>query len=188
MNLKQQIILLQQWTQPHRVYHNLTNHLIPMLESINNDETIAPSMRDLLVQIAWWHDSVYEVGAKDNEEQSLFLMRQYESKINPFVEQAILGTINHLPTGNEIVDYFLRLDLATLNTSNIDVVARIETLIWKEYSNKTTPYDYCMGRLQFLNKMLTHPLITETAGIEWLINEINERLRKMVDSDIEARR
>lgn len=181
-----QVALLRSWTEPHRFYHTLPNHLLPMLETIDMDAQ-NPFDRNLLAQMAWWHDVVCIAGAKDNEEQSVLLMREHVPHIHPRVEHAIMATVHHMPTGDTLVDYFLRLDLAPLAHGTIAVLQKNEALLREEYA-KFGEQEYCAGRVDFLTGMLNHPLVPETNNIRWLIDHIQSRLERVMHADIEARR
>lgn len=184
MNAKAYAYLLEQWTQPHRVYHSLKFHLIPLLHGIEEmdfDCTSNDAFKKLLVLAAWWHDAVHELGAKDNEERSAEVFNHYcKGIVGPiereWVSNCILATKNHMPTGNGLTDTFLTLDLAPLHSTDVNEIHKYESRIYAEYRQLYTPLQYAEGRLEFLHSMLNHPFVGETVAVKTLIPYISHIL------------
>lgn len=189
MNLYAQAVLLERWTEPHRHYHSLTNHLLPMIKTIAGD-TLSPHERSLLSRMAWWHDAVCWPGAKDNEERSVELMRLTCDcdAIDYRVDRAILATKSHLPTDDALIDYFLTVDLLPLRIFAPEVLHRNEELLWAEYRQVYGVEEYVEGRLRFLRGLIGHPLIPDTTGVEWMMRHIEAKYQRGIDVDIDARR
>ena len=65
-NLKQQ--LLTAWDQPQRHYHN-QQHLAECLNHFEAAQTLAQHSGEVDIAL-WFHDAIYELKAKDNEQRS----------------------------------------------------------------------------------------------------------------------
>lgn len=91
---------------PHRHYHGLGHHAL-MLRQLGGTRA------ELLACL--YHDLVYDPKAKDNEVQSAALAQRdlacLAPDLVPIVTQLILATRGHEPTGDVLIDRFLRADL-----------------------------------------------------------------------------
>jgi predicted metal-dependent HD superfamily phosphohydrolase len=168
-------LLLRAWTEPHRVYHSLGNHLLPLLERIE----AAPfdfAGRLTLAEIAWWHDAVYVLGADDNEERSIELYCFTVPEPARSVIEAIAATKLHAPTGDRLTDWFLTADLGALATGDPVDLLRDEQLLFEEYSRHYSLEEYTRGRERFLTNMLSHPLAGDSPGLRALIAHVGTRM------------
>lgn len=188
MNIYSQTVLLEAWTEPHRAYHSLGNHLLPMLKAITF-KVHNPRDLNLLGKMAWWHDAVYVVGAKDNEVNSVQLIRDTlnDESTDYRVDRGIMATVDHRPTNDPLIDYFLRLDLGPICTGDIRGLERNEELIWQEFKAKYDVPEYVAGRLDFLHKIAEHPF-ADRDGILWLIAHVERKYSHSIAADIDVRR
>jgi len=107
--------ILSIWNEGDRHYHNL-NHLNKLLEDINNSN-LSEIETDILIIVALFHDIVYDVKNRNNEEKSSeFFLNCCGDKSNPYIKiisQIILDTKTH-----SISDEFLNKDISDKNLSN----------------------------------------------------------------------
>jgi predicted metal-dependent HD superfamily phosphohydrolase len=149
------------YAQPGRHYHNQT-HIDALLAHFAavRDIVVAPAAVELAI---WYHDSVYEPTAHDNEARSVALFRTHlgDSLAPTLVAQVVAmieATERHLlpTTGSPslLADcaLFLDMDLSILGVP-APVFARYETDIRREYA--MVPEDaYRAGRAAVLERFL----------------------------------
>lgn len=156
-----------------RFYHNY-DHIIEML---NFDSNIILNDSQILAIIC--HDIVYDTNRKDNEEQSVILMKKLFSHLfeNEIIEKSsviIRDTINHNPT---IEDSKIVLDLDMMRLAfDYDVFIKHNDNVRKEYSQyNDEQWDF--GRKQFLNTLLNKKIFHS----EYFINkDYNNKLQKNI--------
>lgn len=124
--------LLQRWAEPHRRYHT-TAHLAHCLANYDRNP-----LRDARVELAlWFHDSVYDPHAGDNEERSAELARSVARSAGltadaiGVVSGCILATRHREPPADAAQALTLDVDLAILGETRrrfdrYDVAIRAE--------------------------------------------------------------
>ena len=89
--------LLARWAESHRRHHNVA-HLNEMLDAIGvlADDGLEFD-REAVELAAWFHDSIYVIGADDNEDRSAELARQLlaSSAVRDEVARLVLATKSH---------------------------------------------------------------------------------------------
>jgi predicted metal-dependent HD superfamily phosphohydrolase len=106
------------YSEDHRFYHDLS-HLVNLLEEL------APAWdnfadRDAVMFALFYHDSIYDVKSRTNEEESADLARrrmvrlQVPLKTIKAATSHIMATKSHAPTGNGDTDLFTDADLSIL--------------------------------------------------------------------------
>lgn len=155
------------YTEKHREYHNL-NHLEELFNyfdkyqnEIQNNDAVAFGI--------FYHDYVYEVWRKDNEEKSAKKATEILQQINfPFqylkiVEDLIISTKNHTrltPDQGFMIDF----DLAILGQSQ-EIYTSYTQKIREEY--KIVPaIIYKQGRKKVLNHFLEKDNIFQTSTLK----------------------
>jgi predicted metal-dependent HD superfamily phosphohydrolase len=104
---------------PKRFYHNL-DHLQHLIDSLKTADQI--NNWDTLLFSVFYHDAVYNVVKKDNEEQSALLASRrltelgVSEEIKSECRQQILATKNHEVSENVDVNFFIDADLAILGS------------------------------------------------------------------------
>jgi predicted metal-dependent HD superfamily phosphohydrolase len=151
--------LVARYTEPHRRWHGL-NHL-DMLNNIPTD--FLKEEKDALVLAILFHDAVYNVAAKDNEEKSAVLFCTYypDYRRKYVVTEAIestkhgygLGTVAHMMT---------KLDRAILYEKDFATLLAYESDIAAEYMTAYSREDYLKGRTEFLRRQ-ANPKLHELA-------------------------
>lgn len=72
-------LLEKLWNQKHRHYHNI-NHLEKMIKAIEHNiwfSDLSVFEKDALLLGAFFHDAIYDPKKKDNEDQSINLVKSY---------------------------------------------------------------------------------------------------------------
>lgn len=170
--------VIHAWTEPHRVYHSLSNHLIPLLDRINNT-LHEPYTGRVAIMGAFYHDVVMKPGVKDstNVETSAALWDHHYNRLTEFcspdfgmdVFDAIMSTRYDLPQ-DEVNNTLLRsCDLMGLAQPWTEYV-RVGTQIEQESSCPPRPVE----RARWLLGLLSSPRIFR-AGSVWDQLELTAR-------------
>src|SRR5258708_993268 len=149
--------LLKAYGDPRRAYHNL-DHLTHLFSELD-----AVALWDSAVEwAAWYHDVVYEPGARDNEKRSaevacealnvLGLTSQFASRVAQLIE----ATCRHEARDDDIpLNLFLDADMAILGAAP-GRYEKYRPEIRQEYRHIPGPL-YQHGRRAFLKDILTRP-------------------------------
>ena len=157
-----------------RCYHNLL-HLRQLITLL---ETHREHIRDeeILLFAIFFHDMIYNVLYKDNEERSAEAAASYLAKIGypaekiTIVSEFIYATKTHVNTlNNPDLDYFLDFDLYILGTAP-EVYREYAEQIRKEYSIYPDRV-YNPGRKKVLQHFLEMPAIFRTTVFRELYEE-----------------
>jgi predicted metal-dependent HD superfamily phosphohydrolase len=181
--------LRARYAEPHRVYHG-QGHIDALLAQWLelHGQWHDPWAVELAI---WFHDAVYQPGARDNEQRSAALMRQeLESLLHPScldaAEAMILATEHHrvpegLPPG-------LRSDIAAFLDMDVSILAaapakydRYATDIEREFAPVVGTAAYRAGRADFLKARLSspHPLFqTEAAQARGADGKARDNMRR----------
>lgn len=142
--------------EPHRHYHNLENHILPMLREIEVREERArwsELYSEQMHLVAIFHDIVYDPRRDNNEKMSAnYLMNEWKNAPNkkeedePFI-QDVASAIESVKLSNyknyrrfgPVETNFFHLDLMNLISGTKDQVAKNAMLIAKEY--QFVPWD-----------------------------------------------
>ena len=136
MNSAQIHELFVMWSEPHRVYHDL-NHLKKVLELVENWKKIHPGwsqeQHEKMVLAAVFHDAVYNIHSKTNEEDSAELYKKMCTPVDGVYEM-ILDTKNHTkkPSSYES-EVFLSLDIHILIFGTLSEMIEDEKKIFREF-------------------------------------------------------
>ena len=151
--------LIQRYNEPHRFYHNL-NHITEMFLTASINKFALDCKQTIAVL---YHDAVYNIGSKTNEEDSVKVFLEdlsdnflYSSRNQ--ISRMIMSTKTHEWTddicANEIVD----LDLSGLGSPWEKYMQDSNNVI-KEYLHIYTPEELKKGRTEFLKKFLSRQTI-----------------------------
>jgi len=174
------------WNAPHRFYHNVPNHLEPMLKKImefKNDFDLDQNSFEILIVAALFHDIVYDPKSSSNELDSL----RYFDNVIPtqiyekgckelIVADLIRMTIDHKPK-NKLEELFCMFDLNGF-TYDLSNLMKIEDLLFKEFEwvNWKT---YKVERIKILKRFLDLrnelPIKMNVQGVTDMINLIENR-------------
>ncbi|MDO8559345.1 MAG: N-methyl-D-aspartate receptor NMDAR2C subunit, partial [bacterium] len=152
------INLLERYSEPHRHYHNLS-HINHCLDELKISGHLAININAVRMAI-WFHDAIYDIKAKDNEERSAELARtilKNASLPNKFIElviNLILATKHTIPLTNHDAKLITDIDLSSLGAPD-EIFDENGRQIRKEYD--WVPENlFNEGRAKFL-KLLLEP-------------------------------
>ena len=143
--------LSRRYCEPHRRYHNLEHpaHMLWIGRQL--------ALTDEQIAAIWFHDAVYEPGARDNEQRSAELARNQLTALGwpehsvSIVETIVMDTRRHTPTADgsrAVID----LDLEPLSET-WEVFSRNALHVRVEYRH-IDDETFLNGRRQFLEEML----------------------------------
>ena len=145
--------LMQRWNEPWRFFHTIENHLRPMLKGINDIENTR--RRSFLELVAWFHDSVYDPKASDNETKSAEYFEsqlRYKTDVSIAISKLILLTADYTNLGNDRSAKFAEFDLVSLRNVSMLQMIQNERLLLKEF--QFADYSvYKRRRIEFLQNI-----------------------------------
>ncbi|MDQ2901960.1 MAG: hypothetical protein ABI456_11100 [Ktedonobacteraceae bacterium] len=172
------------YTSPGRFYHTL-DHIQAVLESITSLRTLACDLPALQFA-AWFHDSIYDTHATDNEERSadyantLLSSLGVPSYIIDTTKRLIVCTKDHQAATDESDGHILLdADLAILGASapHYDLYSKA---IRREYA-WVPEEDYRTGRATVLRRFLQRTQIYWTPP---MFETLEERARQNMQAEI----
>lgn len=120
------------YCQPHRSYHTLT-HILGLFRYART----LPSLSPQLALALWFHDAIYDPKAKDNEEKSAELLKDFGEESGLSLNQPaewILATKRHQErTGDWEEKALMDLDLGVLGDCE-EAYRRYRVGIYREYA------------------------------------------------------
>jgi predicted metal-dependent HD superfamily phosphohydrolase len=180
-------LLRQNYSEPHRVYHNLS-HIQTLLQQTESFRHEIQNYDSVAFAI-WFHDAIYNTNKSDNEEKSAELAEEVlgklciPSEIIAAVKPMILATKTHLLLDDSAdLKLFLDFDLSILGAEEM-VYQEYSRAIRKEYS--WVPYFlYRKGRKKVLESFLKrqHPYFTDAMKARYEAQarqNIENELRKL---------
>lgn len=161
--------ILTAYQAPERHYHNLQH--ITQLLTLHHAYASELKAPDVVLYAIFFHDIVYDVQQRDNEQQSATAATEYlrqtrfpASDINT-VAEFILATQSHInPLQQADLDYFLDFDLQILGTSPENYRAYTQQ-IRQEYSVYPDSL-YHPGRKKVLQHFMEMPAIYRTPAFQ----------------------
>lgn len=151
------------YSEKHRTYHNKT-HLTELFKYFDTYKSNFEAPKLLAFSI-FYHDVIYNIWNKDNEEKSAAYAVKALTKIELSVSdlnkihQQIIATKTHKANDND-TKWFVDFDLAILGKSS-EVYNNYAQLIRKEY--KLVPnFMYKKGRKKVLQHFIDKPFIYAT--------------------------
>ena len=152
--------LLDHYYKGYRKYHNL-EHINDCLTELCVIPTQAED-HDILKLAIWYHDIVYDLNAKDNEENSAQLLKEWMTNFQLPLEKIKKATDIIIATKhNSIPDSYdakLMLDIDIANFGDAEKFAEASKSIRREYC--FVPDDvFARGRLNILQSFLDRPSI-----------------------------
>lgn len=147
--------IFSMWNTEGRFYHNVENHLIPLvnrIRSLNNHDSY-----DELMFTALFHD----VKPSEEESAEYFDKTSKMLRLNPFLSSKVYEMI--LDTKQPKDNLFNRLDWEILG-SNMSKLIEYEHQIFKEYQNVDYKV-YIEKRCEFLKNALFDPRLPKNKNI-----------------------
>ncbi|MFK8105135.1 MAG: hypothetical protein AB8G15_21665 [Saprospiraceae bacterium] len=157
-------LICKQYNQKHRAYHNMS-HLYSLLHVAEkyNDHVEAQNLVDLGI---WFHDIIYSIRRKDNEEKSADLAGELlKPYLNTYdlqkIKLMIKATANHQDMDDSIdSQYLLDFDLSIF-AANREVYKKYRKAIRKEFK-RYPGFLFKMGRRKVLLRFLAKDRIYQT--------------------------
>ena len=157
-------ILIAAYSEKQRAYHTVQHiyECLNLLESIRSELNDAHAVALAL----WFHDSIYDPKAKDNELKSAELFEQYMAQYLPVntvqkIKRWILATQKHALTNETDLQFLLDIDLSIL-AATPERFIQYEQQIQKEYA-WVDPEVYLIKRKEVLVHFYqTEPLYQTT--------------------------
>lgn len=146
-------VLTRAYLEPHRFYHSL-EHINFMFAKAKEWKW---ELTEELIYAIWFHDAIYQPGAKDNEEKSAELFWAWKYTITKkenwgenkpqyeIIRQMILDTKTHIPTIEES-KRLIDLDLAILAEEFNIKITKYFTSYKKIYSLQKGDENYLYSR------------------------------------------
>jgi predicted metal-dependent HD superfamily phosphohydrolase len=170
--------LVQSYSEPERFYHS-DKHVAFCLSEL---DTLAngPVQRDLVELSIWFHDLVYEMGAKDNERRSAerfaeLAKDQLEPAAIDTVYRLIMATVHDGEPGSLDAQYMVDLDIAGMGGSWERYLEDSEAL--RRERPDQNDVEFFAGKKVFLQALLDRPSI-------YLTQEFLERREKVARENI----
>lgn len=156
------------YCEPHRAYHDLS-HVEHALNELEEVRDLAQDP-DAVEFALWFHDVVYEIGARNNEEESARLARETAAELHldeawaGRVAELILATRHESPARGIDAQLVVDIDLSILGQSPERFDA-YEAAIRKEYApviEQRGAERFDAGRAGILKRFLSRPAIYST--------------------------
>ena len=173
--------LKKYYNEPHRFYHN-ENHINDMVSMVeNNCQDFSERDRNIMVAAVLYHDVIYDVKSKTNEEDSASLFENHVSghaipkKDIDEVVQIILDTKHTSKPRSTLGEVICNFDLAGLKRGDLNRVRQDEWNIMLEYQQYEYA-DYRKGRIDFLEGFLKSNNDINGSNIRTLIDIVKNRV------------
>ncbi len=146
--------LIELYGEPHRHYHTL-NHIRHCLREFDGAAALMTDP-DAVEMALWFHDAIYQSGAKDNERRSADLFRQWSGEhANPVFQQRvdnlIMATTHREPPDRGDAQFLVDIDLSSFGLP-WEVCERDGRLIRAEFA-EVADDQYYPGHLRFLRTL-----------------------------------
>ncbi|MCJ9704041.1 MULTISPECIES: phosphohydrolase [unclassified Bradyrhizobium] len=155
--------LVAAYAAPGRHYHNLA-HIEDCLAALTRVDSFSANEREILTEVIWWHDVVYDPTRSDNEELSAQLAEQYvRADIAHEVGRLIRLTKSHeVKPDDRLGAILISIDLSILGAepARYDAYA---AAIRQEFIH-VSDADYRAGRAAVLRRFAARPVIYPDAG------------------------
>jgi predicted metal-dependent HD superfamily phosphohydrolase len=174
----------KKYSEDHRYYHKL-NHIQGCLREFDEIKYLLIKPDEVEMAI-FYHDVIYDVKRKDNEEESAKFAKEKLGNLGfprNFVERVydlILDTVEH--NLGKLTDsrYMVDIDLSPLGASWKEFVLNREN-ISKEDLTKYSEKEFKMRTLNFYKKMLNRKRIFHT---DYFYNKYEIKARKNIQKGI----
>ncbi len=166
-----------------RHYHG-TTHLLDCLQQLDRVQHLAEHPHEVELAL-WFHDAVYDVKAKDNEERSAaWAVRELSAsgvvvEVITRIEALILATRHQASPTAADEQLLVDIDLSILGTEQTGY-DQYSTNIHAEYA-WVPMTDYCRGRAAVLEQFLARPFIYSTP---WFRERYEVRARENMQREI----
>ncbi|MDG4552507.1 MAG: hypothetical protein P9F19_00895 [Candidatus Contendobacter sp.] len=146
--------LIELYGEPHRHYHTL-NHIRHCLREFDRAAALMADP-DTVEMALWFHDAIYQPGAKDNERRSADLFRQWSGELadpgfQQRVDDLIMATTHQEPPDRGDAKFLVDIDLSSFGLP-WEACERDGRLIRAEFAGIADD-QYYPGHLRFLRTL-----------------------------------
>lgn len=156
--------LVTRYSEPHRAYHTLA-HIQHCLDEFKQVRHLIANPNAVELAL-WYHDTIYNTKAKDNEEKSAALARtiiqsaSLPDAFGQFVADCIMATKHTAIPADPDIQFLVDIDLSSLGKPEKEFDENAQK-IRKEY--EWVPEDmFAAGRSAILKSFLNRPNIYAT--------------------------
>lgn len=158
-------LVLNKYQEPTRFYHNISHIAKLLIQFRYSDDWLSLThlQRQKVILAILFHDVIYEVGSKTNEEDSVDFLRQcnffgsstdlnkqtWSNIIIDEVAELILSTKDHIPTG-QLSKILIDLDLSSFNQQDFKDVLKDSILVETELMPKFSMNEIERKQISFL--------------------------------------
>ncbi len=155
--------LIELYGEPHRHYHTL-NHIRHCLREFDRAAALMDEP-DAVEMALWFHDAIYQPGARDNERRSADLFRRWsDGRAEPVFQQRVddlvMATTHREPPGWRDAGFVVDIDLSSYGLP-WETCERDGRLIRAEFA-AVADDQYYPGHLRFLWALQDRPTIFST--------------------------
>ena len=156
------------WDNDNRLYHNIKNHLYPMLKQIELFDDWK-SIQDIFNLAALFHDVIYVPGHLTNEIESIKHLKSYinpDNINNPIINEIInmiKGTIISISIDRtDFAKNFFILDILPLIDDDINIgIALNNTLLVREEFKHIGPEKFIKGNNNIMDYILNFKFVND---------------------------
>jgi predicted metal-dependent HD superfamily phosphohydrolase len=168
--------LIELYGEPHRHYHTL-NHIRHCLREFDRAAALMDDPNAVEMAL-WFHDAIYQPGAKDNEWRSAELFRQWsDGRVDPAfpqrVRDLVMATTHRESPGRGDAGLVVDIDLSSFGLP-WEACEQDGRLIRAEFAG-TADDQYYPGQLRFLRALQGRPTFFCTEFFqqryEWVARE-----------------
>ena len=157
-------IVQHRYAEPHRYYHTL-GHIAQCLTELDTARELVPEF-DATELAIWFHDVIYEYGAKDNEDLSAKAFREHANgymlpEMVDRVDELIIATKHTGKAQDEGVAYMVDIDLSGFGLPWNGYLADSDALR-HEAPPEVTDEKYYSGKLRFLGELKSWDSLFQT--------------------------
>ena len=180
--------LSELYGEPQRHYHTL-NHIRHCLREFDRAAALMadPNMVEMAL---WFHDAIYQPGARDNERRSADLFRQWtDRRLNPAFQQRvddlIMATTHREPPWQDDAGFVVDIDLSSFGLP-WEACERDGRLIRAEFTGVADD-QYYSGHLRFLQALQNRPTFFNTEFFQQRYESVARENLAQIITDLHTR-
>lgn len=174
--------IMAHYTNPNRHYHTF-DHVADLTAQIGQS-SLSLDNKAVLLNVALFHDVIYQAGRRDNERKSVEFATKWLLKLNmgakktEQISKMINATGTH-DSSDRLTQVFLDMDLSILGATAEDY--KVYTAQIRKEHRKVPGCLYTMGRKRFLKAMLSRAVIFYTPKYH---EAFEKRARKNLQNEL----
>jgi len=192
--LEDRRLLELRYSEPHRAYHDINHPEIvygycqEIWQSyFGNQDPLAKFPAEFFQTACAWHDAIYVVGSKTNEEDSAALYERSSTARfqNPYAQRAVIDAIrasgDHWASKNaqlnNAIKVFLDADIFELS-ADWELFNHNSNMVMKEFCSKFTPQEVLEGRKKWFESL------RDKTRIYWICTDRDDLARENIERGI----